>query len=107
MRHVLYVVLILIGSGNSVIGAEPASKLSVEVFSNREVKFATVAAVLSAIGDNLGDKPDVVLSVQATEGLAVKVRVSSDTPYRRLAGLLAAIRHTGVDNITLAEPDVD
>jgi len=105
MRHILFAALILIGAGNSVLGANSASKISVEVFSSREVRFATVSAVLSAIGNNLSDKSNVVLSVQAAEGIAVKVRVSSDTPYRRLAGLLDAIRRTGVDNITIAEPE--
>jgi biopolymer transport protein ExbD len=71
------------------------------------VKFATLAAVLTAIRDNVGDTSNVVLSVQATEGIAAKVRASSDTPYRQLAGLLGAIRRTGVGNITLAEPSAD
>ena len=85
MRHVFYAAMVLIGAENSVLGADPAPRISVEVSASRDVKFASVAAVLSAIGGNLGDKANVTLSAQATEGIAAKVRVSSDTPYRRLS----------------------
>jgi len=101
MRQLLCAVLVLVCMGLPALGADPAPKLSVEISANKEVKFTTLASVLSAVPKNQGVPAQVSLRVDKATGISAQIRVSPEMPYRDLAGLLKALNKAGVDTITL------
>ena len=74
--------------GLPAFGADPAPKLSVDISASKDVKFTTVAALLSAVQKNQGVPAQVSLRVGQAEGISAQMCVSPEFPYRDLAGLL-------------------
>jgi biopolymer transport protein ExbD len=101
MRQVMLAVLVWIGACLPAVGAEPAPKLSVEVRTDKDAKFAKVQAVLSAVRKSAGVEANIALRVQDAGGISARIRVSPEARYSDLFRLLNAVKGVGVSTIIL------
>jgi biopolymer transport protein ExbD len=101
MRQVVFAVAACLGLGLPAFGADAAPKLSVEIRADNEAKYATVAAVLSAVRKSEGVPAHVALRVEKADGVSAVIRVSPEVPYADLFGLLDALKKAGVGKIDL------
>jgi hypothetical protein len=75
--------------------------VSVEISVNQDVKFATLASLLSAIQKSEGARVDLTVRVQKAEGISARIQVPPDFPYRDLVGLLDVLKNAGAHTMKL------
>src|SRR5262245_51520212 len=100
MRQVMCAVLVVVGMSLPAFAADPTPKLSVEISVHKDVEYAAVSSVLSAV-DKSGIPARVSLRTGEARGISGQIRVAPDVPYHDVAWLLDALKKAGVVRIRL------
>jgi biopolymer transport protein ExbD len=100
MRCLTFAVLVFVGLGLPTLAADPAPKMSVQISAHKDVEYAAVRAVLSAV-EKSGAPAQVSLRAGEARGLSAQIRVSPDVAYLDVAGLLDALKKAGAGRIEL------
>jgi hypothetical protein len=95
------VLLAALGTALPAFGAGPAPKVSVEIGVNKNVEFAKLAAVLSAIQKGERVRADLTLRIQDDEGISARVQVPPEFLHRDLVDLLDVLKKAGARTIKL------
>jgi RNA polymerase sigma factor (sigma-70 family) len=75
--------------------------VTVELLAHKDVKVASLKAVMSAVEKTEGIKANVSFSVQEADGISARIHASPDLPLGSLVQVTKALKKTGVGTITI------